>query len=116
MSVTGELAGARAALSAAGIEADLPGSVEAVPADSRELAGWVVREGVTNVLRHARATRCRIRVDERSVTVDDDGVGIGAAGDSGTGLAGLRGRVELAGGRMSVGQSDLGGFSLRVTL
>lgn len=116
VSVTGELAGARAALSAAGIEADLPGSVEAVPADSRELAGWVVREGVTNVLRHARATRCRIRVDERSVTVDDDGVGIGAAGDSGTGLAGLRGRVELAGGRMSVGQSDLGGFSLRVTL
>ncbi|WP_336632072.1 MULTISPECIES: sensor histidine kinase [unclassified Microbacterium] len=116
VSVTGELAGARAALTAAGIEADLPGSVEAVPAESRELAGWVVREGVTNVLRHAQAARCRIRIDERRVTIDDDGIGPRSSPDGGSGLAGLRGRVEAAGGRMSVGRSDLGGFSLRVTL
>ncbi|GAA3028634.1 sensor histidine kinase [Microbacterium dextranolyticum] len=116
VSVTGELAGARAALTAAGIEADLPGSVEAVPAESRELAGWVVREGVTNVLRHAQAARCRIRIDERRVTIDDDGIGPSSPTDGGSGLAGLRGRVEAAGGRMSVGRSDLGGFSLRVTL
>lgn len=116
VSVTGELAGARAALTAAGIEADLPGSVEALPAESRELAGWVVREGVTNVLRHAQAARCRIRIDERRVTIDDDGIGPRTSPDGGSGLAGLRGRVEAAGGRMSVGRSDLGGFSLRVTL
>ena len=116
VSVSGELAGARAALSAAGVEADLPGSIETVPAESRELAGWVIREGVTNVIRHAGAHRCRIRIDGGRVCIDDDGVGPDAATGTGTGLLGLRERVEAAGGRMSIGRSDLGGFSLKVML
>ena len=38
---------------AAGIAADLPGAVDEVPAGLRELFGWAVREGVTNVVRHS---------------------------------------------------------------
>ncbi len=116
VNVSGELAAARSALDAAGIAADLPSSTDVVPADRRELAGWVVREGVTNVVRHSGATLCRIVFRPREIEVADDGVGPAAAAASSSGLAGLRERVESSGARMSVGRSDLGGFSLKVML
>ena len=116
VNVSTELAAARSALAAAGIEAELPSSTDSVPPDVRELAGWVVREGVTNVVRHAQAQRCRVRLAAREFEIADDGVGPTSAAGSSTGLAGLRERVEVAGGRVAVGRSDLGGFSLRVTL
>jgi two-component system sensor histidine kinase DesK len=114
VSISGELAAARAALESAGVTADLPGSTDQVPSDRRELAGWVVREAVTNVVRHAEASVCRVSLDARSVEVADDGRGP-VAGSSGSGLVGLRERVETAGGRMTVGRSDLGGFRVRVS-
>ena len=120
VSIASELAAARAALTAAGIEPDLPGSTEVVPSERRELAGWVVREGVTNVIRHAHASRCRIRLGTSGISVEDDGVGPeppdGDGRAQGTGLMGLRERVDAAGGRLTVGRSDLGGFLLKVTL
>jgi two-component system sensor histidine kinase DesK len=116
VNVSGELAAARSALAAAGIVADTPPSTDAVPADRRELAGWVVREGVTNVIRHSGAGHCRIVLRAHELEVADDGTGPVETATSSTGLAGLRERVEAAGARMSVGRSDLGGFSLRVTL
>lgn len=115
VSISGELAAARAALESAGVTAELPGSTDLVPSDRRELAGWVVREAVTNVVRHAEASVCRVSLDARSVEVADDGRGPSAAASSGSGLAGLRERVETSGGRMTVGRSDLGGFRVRVS-
>jgi two-component system sensor histidine kinase DesK len=115
VSISSELAAARAALTSAGIEADLPGTTDQVRADRRELAGWVVREAVTNVVRHSGAGRCRVRLEARSVEVADDGRGPSPAAVSGSGLAGLRERVETAGARMTVGRSDLGGFRVRAT-
>lgn len=116
VSVSGELAAARGALTAAGIEAQLPSSTETIAPERRELAGWVVREGVTNVVRHSGASVCRVRLSPHEVEVADDGVGPIAATSSSTGLGGLRERVEAVGGRMTIGRSDLGGFSLRVSL
>ncbi|ARJ06990.1 histidine kinase [Cnuibacter physcomitrellae] len=116
VNVSTELAAARSALAAAGIAADLPSSTDVIPADRRELSGWVVREGVTNVIRHSGASTCRISFRGGEVEVADDGIGPTASAATSTGLAGLRERVESAGGRMSVGRSDLGGFSLRVVL
>ncbi len=115
VSISGELAAARAALESAGVAAELPGSTDQVPSDRRELAGWVVREAVTNVVRHAEASVCRVSLDPRSVEVADDGRGASGASSSGSGLTGLRERVETSGGRMTVGRSDLGGFRVRVT-
>ncbi|WP_291054311.1 histidine kinase [Herbiconiux sp.] len=116
VNVSGELAAARSALDAAGIDAEVPSSTESVPAERRELAGWIVREGVTNVIRHSGAAHCRIVLRADEIEVADDGCGPVAASASSSGLAGLRERVESAGARMSVGRSDLGGFSLRVLL
>jgi len=127
-SLAAEIAGAQAALTSAGIEAELPEDVEQVPPERRELFGWVVREGVTNVVRHSGAKRCRIRVTPREVEVTDDGHGpgpasagwqlpagdAGAADGTGRGLAGLRERAEAAGGSLSVGRAPERGFTLRV--
>ncbi|RKS73957.1 two-component system sensor histidine kinase DesK [Motilibacter peucedani] len=117
VTLTGEIAGARAALAGAGIEADLPTAVDEVPGSRRELFGWAVREGVTNVVRHSGARHCRVRVRADGVEIVDDGRGPCPGGGAGSGLAGLRERVRQAGGEVAVGRaSESGGFALRVEL
>ncbi len=75
----------------------------------------MVREGTTNVLRHASASTCRIAVsvDEETARVEitDDGQGGGPPGE-GTGLRGLRERLEAAGGALTT-TSTPAGFTLR---
>ncbi|HTZ44714.1 MAG TPA: sensor histidine kinase [Jatrophihabitans sp.] len=101
VTLANELAAAREVLRAAGIDAELPGAVDSVDGDDAELFGWVVREGVTNVVRHARASSCSVRLGPRSVEIADDGVGP-AGSRAGNGLTGLRERVAAAGGRLSL--------------
>ena len=96
-----EIASARSVLLAAGIEADVPAALPSLDDERSELFGYVLREGVTNVVRHSRATRATLRVTEEEVEVADDGVGI-PAGRSRTGLAGLEARVAEAGGTLTV--------------
>jgi two-component system sensor histidine kinase DesK len=114
VNVLAELAVARNALESAGIDAELPGTAEQVPARHRELFGWVLREGVTNVLRHSGAAHCRVRLTASTVLVEDDGAGPVSGGISGNGLAGIRERVSAAGGKVRTGRSELGGFRLKV--
>lgn len=125
MNVLSELANARTALTAAGIEADLPGAADSVRAKDRELFGWVLREGITNVVRHSGATRCTVTIGSRLIQIDDDGVGPAGApdapagagpGGAGNGLRGLSERVREAGGSLSVGRSAAGGFQLRLNV
>jgi two-component system, NarL family, sensor histidine kinase DesK len=115
MSLAGELATAGEVLRAAGIEAALPRSVEHVDEGRRALFGWVVREGVTNVVRHARATTCTITVGPDWIEVADDGRSTGAV--PGNGLTGLGERVDAVGGRILAGpwaRDDAAGWRLRV--
>ena len=111
VSLAVELATAREVLGAAGIAADLPGAVDEVPADRRELFGWVVREGVTNVVRHSQAARVTIRVTPTAVEVLDDGRGRSARAP-GSGLAGLAERAAAAGGHLEAGPVPGGGYRL----
>jgi two-component system, NarL family, sensor histidine kinase DesK len=113
VTLSGELATAHEVLRAAGVAADFPGAVDIVDADLHELFGWVVREGVTNVVRHARAGRCTIALGPTWVEIVDDGRGVGGA--AGNGLTGLRERVELRGGTVESGGSPLG-WRLRVDM
>ncbi len=111
-----ELINARAALASANIEPDVPGAVDDVPAANRELFGWTVREGVTNVLRHSKATRCEVRLSSTSVEIHDDGIGANPVDTDGNGLRGLRERVAREGASILTGTSPvLGGFMLQVT-
>lgn len=99
VSLAAEIASARSALLAAGIEPDLPGAVDDVPPSVAATFGYVVREGVTNVVRHSGATRCTVRVAPDLVEVVDDGRPSPGA-EEGYGLTGLRARVEGVGGRL----------------
>jgi two-component system sensor histidine kinase DesK len=107
-----ELSSARSALEAAGIVAVLPGALDDVPGDRRELFGWVVREGVTNVVRHSHAERVRVAVSRTSVEVVDDGSGCAGDVGGGSGLDGLRSRLAEVGGRLEAGPVETGGFRL----
>jgi two-component system sensor histidine kinase DesK len=127
-----ELAGARSALAAAGIEGRVEPAPERLPATADAILGWAVREGVTNVVRHGRGRSAEIRVEitESDAAVEirndpprgDGPSGLAIAPDrtrsagSGTGLAGLRERVATVGGRVEAGPLPDGGFRLRVSL
>ena len=95
-----ELATARAALEAGGVTliGDVP-ALQVEPAIERALA-LALREALTNVLRHARATKCDVRAertaDSLRLIVQDDGVGGGDR--EGAGLSGMRARLAEIGG------------------
>lgn len=80
---------------------------------------YFVAEALTNAAKHARATAVRVEVDiigeVLSVAVSDNGIG-GADFTGGTGLAGLRDRVEAIGGRMYLDSPRRAGTSLRAEL
>jgi PAS domain S-box-containing protein len=76
------------------------------PAERIEIAiYYVVAEALTNIAKHARASEAVVKVDETDgiirVSVSDDGVG-GADLSGGSGLLGLRDRVDALGGTMSL--------------
>jgi two-component system sensor histidine kinase DesK len=114
LTLPGELARARTALSAAEIEADLPNSTDDVPSDVRELFAWAIREGITNVIRHSNARRCTVVLGEHEVEVRDDGRGAESAG-AGNGITGLRERASALGGTVVTRSLDPG-FSLKVVV
>jgi two-component system, NarL family, sensor histidine kinase DesK len=112
-----ELVHARSALMAAGIQPHLPGSVDDVPEGASALFGWVLREGVTNVVRHSGAANCWVRVTPRSISVIDDGGGhaVGTR-TSGQGLTGLTRRLAEVGGSVEVASTPAKGFEVRADL
>ncbi|UQI42907.1 histidine kinase [Streptomyces sp. HU2014] len=113
-----ELVGARGVLSAAGIECRIDDTAGGqLPAPVQSALAWVVREATTNVLRHADAGRCAVRlriVDDVAVLVmENDGApdtgaadGADRAGGSvsaggGSGLRGLGERLAVLGGTVT---------------
>ena len=68
-----ELVQARAALRAAGITPHLPSSVPPLDAVTRSVFAWILREAVTNVVRHSGAAHCRVTLTGSSLRIADDG-------------------------------------------
>jgi signal transduction histidine kinase len=87
-------------------ELDVPEALGELPAAAEVAAYRIVREALSNVVRHARASRCVVRLtrsrDGLRVTVEDDGRGIGPAAPRGVGLESMRARAEELGGAFSV--------------
>ena len=96
-----EVEAADVALRGAGIGAELPDDVLLVDPRHRITLAWVLREAVTNVVRHSGATRCEVELGEHWLRVTDDGRGVRDS-QEGNGIRGLRERVEQAGGALSL--------------
>jgi two-component system sensor histidine kinase DesK len=89
-----ELDGARSLLHSAGIAFEQ--DVDTMPRAWHEAAGWIVRESVTNVLRHSSAEKVDIAYTHGRLSVVNDHAHPGGASD-GAGLRGLRERLALLG-------------------
>jgi signal transduction histidine kinase len=88
-----------------------------------ELAAYrIVQEAITNVVRHAHASRAEVVIgyaaDTLTVRVDDDGLGGVRAGrlDAGNGLRGMHERAAALGGALQVTASPLGGLRVEAAL
>ena len=109
-----EIASAARVLAAAGITTHLPEDLTVVDPRHRVVLAWVLREAVTNVVRHSAATVCRVSLGPSSLTVEDDGRGPSGLRE-GNGLRGVRERVDAAGGVLRVVDAAPG-TRLEVTL
>ena len=80
----------------------------------------IVQEGLTNALKHARASQADVSIryapDELRVDVRDDGAGPADSDGLGHGLVGVRERVKIYGGEMTAGPATDGGFVLSIRL
>ncbi len=115
----GEVSSARAALRAAGIAFAVDDQAGGVPAEEDSVLAWCLREAVTNVVKHSGARRCEVSLSRHnglfSLSISDDGGGA-ASLDGGSGLAGMRERVERAGGTFEVANGAGRGVKLTVAI
>jgi signal transduction histidine kinase len=92
---------------------------ERFPEQVEVAAYYVVAESLTNIAKHARASRASVQIgqvsDDLVVEIVDDGVG-GADSESGSGLRGLADRVEALGGRLRVWTPRGGGTRVRAEI
>lgn len=96
------------------------GSVEALPGPVAVFATRFIQEGLTNVLRHARADEVDITIlqspHQVRITVTDNGIERAADAPEGFGLRSLRTRAEELDGRLTSGPSGAGGWELATVL
>ncbi|WP_030380692.1 MULTISPECIES: sensor histidine kinase [unclassified Streptomyces] len=136
-----ELSGARGVLTAAGIDCTVTGPpAGGLPTPVQSALAWVVREAVTNVLRHGNPQRCTVALrtagDRIELSVENDGAPVpeteseagtgsgsgsgsrpgqaspGGSAGRGSGLAGLRERLAEIGGTLRAGPAGAGVFRL----
>jgi two-component system sensor histidine kinase DesK len=112
-----ELVLAKSTLETAGVavQCDAASTVK-LPAMQESVLSMAVREAVTNVVRHAQARTCRLRVEQQNGTcrleIHDDGCG--SSNGEGNGLRGMRERVEMLGGTLD--RNTESGTTLTITL
>jgi two-component system, NarL family, sensor kinase len=83
----------------------LGGQLDGLPAAVEEAVYRIVAEAVTNVLRHARARRCQIRIQpghDLKLEVCDDGAGLPENWRPGVGITGMRERAAELGGELTI--------------
>jgi two-component system sensor histidine kinase DesK len=119
LSLDTELTAARDALASAGVDVRADVAAEAFPPAVDTVLATVLREAITNILRHATAKRCTIELSEAGdvirLHVTNDGVlSPGATSTGGAGIGNLRARVQALDGRLTAAPDGEGRYSLAV--
>jgi two-component system sensor histidine kinase DesK len=116
-----EIEAARRTFDAAGvtlIAEDSSMNAAALSAQEETALALVLREAVTNIVRHAQATSCRLHfvaeAGERRLIVEDDGLHTVAR--EGSGIRGMRARIEAVGGRFSLERGAVAYHGTRLTI
>ena len=102
------------------VELHVDGEPVPLPRGVEVSAYRIVQEGLTNALKHARATNADVSVryqpHELQLEIRDDGIGSATTDGLGHGLIGIRERVKIYGGEMTAGTANGGGFILSTRL
>jgi signal transduction histidine kinase len=101
-----------------GLPVELDVSKERLPADIEASAYFIVAEALTNVVKHAGATRAvvKARVEDGVLALEVHDDGVGGADPEGHGLVGIADRVDALGGGMSITSAKGDGTVLAVWL
>jgi signal transduction histidine kinase len=99
---------------------DVPESLPALPAAVEVAAYRIAQEALTNVIRHARAQQCllRLRLQDGVLTlqITDDGKGIALGHHIGVGLLAMQERAVELGGSCTITRGPSGGTTIQVSL
>ena len=98
---------------------EVPDELPQLPADVELAAYRIAQEALTNVARHARAGRCRLRLTVNgslNLEVIDNGIGLAKAGPPGVGMSSIRERAAEVGGSSSIGPGRSSGTRVFVQL
>lgn len=114
--LTDELLRIRQILKAAEMELVIEGNpnFKKVPTLVENVLSMCLKEAITNIVKHSFASRCFIRFEQLSnectITVHDDGIGIVRGGETlpGSGLKGMRERLEFVNGSLSIEGNEQG--------
>jgi two-component system, NarL family, sensor histidine kinase DesK len=111
-----EITQAKSTLETAGLAVKCETADVALPALQESVLSMAVKEAVTNVVRHAQARNCFLRLEQQNgscrLEVEDDGRG--GSHSEGNGLRGMRERVEMLGGTFT--RESSAGTRLTITL
>jgi signal transduction histidine kinase len=115
------LDGLAASVTAQGVEVTLNTTLHDIPQATQLAIYRIVQESLTNVVRHAHATKATVTLAEQAgsyqISVVDNGGGVADAQSSdGRGLLGMRERAELLGGSLEAGPAAGGGFAVTATI
>ena len=111
----------RTAQTGTAVDFSIRGEPRALPGGVELSAYRIVQEALTNVVKHARTDRCRVRLDfapdTLAIEVTDDGIGAAPpARPTGHGIIGMRERTALHGGRFEAGPLPLRGYRVAASL
>ncbi|MDX3663826.1 histidine kinase [Streptomyces sp. ID05-26A] len=116
LSLADEIESARSVLIAAGVRTTIEANHPELSPRSRTVLATVLREGVTNLLRHSDATRCTITISgtDRLASIDivNDGTPAETSGERGSGLTNLATRTTAIGGSLLAQATSDGGYRL----
>ena len=101
------------------MKVELPAQMPLLPAAVELAAYRIAQEALTNVMRHARARSCRLRLTVSEVLkleVIDNGIGLAGAGPPGVGMRSIRERAAELGGTSSIGPGRSHGTRVFVQL